>query len=179
MTGDYLACHWLYGASASNSKDGTSSGQLLRILPGHRMTTGSGGVIYQWRSWERVRGSGRTPSFSSDLAESVFLAIRPPMYEPGAGADVLAWRRFSVRVEYVYQFWPDLFGHGTLNPNGFTVGGSTMETPTHCRLTLATPPAMRRCREGDLLATQRTRTASFTIRRGLGVSPTGERAICD
>src|SRR5215472_10530253 len=21
-------------------------------LPGHRMTTGSGGVIYQWRSWE-------------------------------------------------------------------------------------------------------------------------------
>ena len=99
-------------------------------LPGHRMTTGSGGVIYQWRSWERVPRVRPYAKFLIGFGSISFPGNSPTynhdtrtVYEPGGGADVLAWRRFSVRGEYVYQFWPDLFGHGTLNPNGFTVGG--------------------------------------------------------
>lgn len=98
-------------------------------LPGHRMTTGSGGVIYEWRDWRafpRIRpyakyligfGSidfpGNAPNYNHDTRT---------IYSPGAGVNVLAWNRFSIRGDYVYQFWPDLFGHGSLNPNGFTVG---------------------------------------------------------
>lgn len=95
-------------------------------LPGHRMTTGSGGPIYEWRRAGRIRpygkfligfGSidfpGNAPNYNHDTRT---------VYEPGAGINVLAWNRFSIRGEYVYQFWPNMFGQGSLNPNGFSVG---------------------------------------------------------
>jgi outer membrane autotransporter protein len=43
------------------------------------------------------------------------------VYEPGVGTDVRFWNRFSVRGQYDYQFWHQLF-QNDLNPQGFTVG---------------------------------------------------------
>ena len=100
-----------------------------RTLPGHRMTTGSGGPIYEWRDWHRfprirpyakfligygsIDFPGNAPNYNHDTRT---------VYSPGGGVNVLVWNRFSVRGEYVYQFWPNLFGHGSLTPNGFTIG---------------------------------------------------------
>jgi hypothetical protein len=96
-------------------------------LKGHRMTTGSGGVIYEWRRAGRLRpygkfligfGSisfpGNAPNYNHDTRT---------IYEPGGGLNVRAWKQFSVRGEYVYQFWPNMFVSGSsLTPNGFSVG---------------------------------------------------------
>ena len=99
------------------------------FLPGHRMVTGSGGVDYQWRGWQRFP---RVRPYAKYLIgfggiwfpnnSSIYQHDTRTVFEPGAGVDVLAWNNVSIRGEYVYQFWPDMFGHGTLNPNGFTVG---------------------------------------------------------
>lgn len=98
-------------------------------LSGHRMTTGSGGAIYQWRRAGRIRPYGKfligfgSISFPGNVSSPPYTHDTRTIYEPGGGADVLAWNRFSVRAEYDYQFWPNMFGHGSLTPNGFTVGG--------------------------------------------------------
>jgi hypothetical protein len=98
-------------------------------IKGHRMTTGSGGVIYEWRGGERlprfrpygkfligfggIAFPGNAPNYNHDT---------PTVYEPGAGLNVRAWKQLLVRGEYVYQWWPNMFGSGSLTPNGFTVG---------------------------------------------------------
>jgi opacity protein-like surface antigen len=98
-------------------------------LSGHRMTTGSGGAIYEWRSWRkfpRIRpyakfligfGSisfpGNSPTYNHDTRT---------VYEPGGGGDIFAANKFSIRAEYDYQWWPQLFGPNALTPSGFTVG---------------------------------------------------------
>ena len=99
-------------------------------LSGHRMTTGSGGVNYEWRNWRRVP---RIQPFGKFLVG--FGSISFPgnsttynhdtrtVYEPGGGADILVANKFSIRAEYDYQWWPQLFGPNALTPNGITVGG--------------------------------------------------------
>src|SRR5215469_6429612 len=98
-------------------------------LSGHRMTTGSGGVVYQWRGWRRLPRVRPYAKFLIGFGGISFPTNSPTykhdtrtVYEPGGGVDVLAWNGFSVRVEYVYQFWPNMFGPHALTPNGFSLG---------------------------------------------------------
>jgi opacity protein-like surface antigen len=44
------------------------------------------------------------------------------LYAPGGGAQYRVFNSLWVRGDYEYQFWPELFGAHSLNPNGFTIG---------------------------------------------------------
>lgn len=100
-------------------------------LSGHRMTTGSGGVNYEWRnshSLPRIRPFGKfligfgSISFPTNVSTPPYHHDTRTVYEPGGGFDILAANNFSIRAEYDYQWWPQLFGPNALTPNGFTVG---------------------------------------------------------
>jgi opacity protein-like surface antigen len=93
-----------------------------------REDTAQAGLIYSWRRFRNFRpyakalgGFGsidfnnRSPVYSHDT-RSVFFA--------GAGVDYRVFRRVWVRADYEYQFWPDLLGRTTFDPQGFTVGAS-------------------------------------------------------
>jgi opacity protein-like surface antigen len=94
-------------------------------LPGHRMDTALGGPIYQWRKPDRFRPFGKfligigSIDFPNDTD---YTHDTRTVFEPGGGADVRFWNRFSVRAEYDYQFWRAIFGPNDLNPNGFSIG---------------------------------------------------------
>ena len=100
---------------------GTPSG-----IPGHRMDTALGGPTYQWRKSRRFRpyakyllGIGSIDYPSPGLAQTHSTTT---VFEPGGGLDVRVWNRLSVRGEYEYQFWHQLFGPTDLTPSGFTIG---------------------------------------------------------
>ena len=91
-----------------------------------RMDTISGGVIYNWRHYRRfhpyarfLAGNGSidftssTPHYSHDTRV---------VYAPGGGAEYRIYHNVWLRGDYQYQFWPDFFGHHTMNPTGFTFG---------------------------------------------------------
>lgn len=93
---------------------------------GHRMDTLLGGPLYQWRRPGRVRpyvkflmgiGSIDFPSPGSNYNHDTRSVV-----SPGGGVDVRAWSRVSLRVDYEYQYWHQLFGRHDLTPNGFTIG---------------------------------------------------------
>jgi len=95
-------------------------------ISGHRMDTLLGGPMYQWRRPGRVRpfvkflmgiGSLDFPSPGSTYNHDTRTVVAP-----GGGVDVRAWSRVSVRVDYEYQYWSQLFGRHDLTPNGFTIG---------------------------------------------------------
>jgi len=101
-------------------------------LKGHRMDTGLGGVYYQFRKYELIRpyakynlgfGSIDFPS-NPPSPPSAYTHDTRNIYAPSAGADVRLWKGISARVDYEYQFWPEIFGPHSLNPNGFTIGAS-------------------------------------------------------
>jgi len=87
--------------------------------------SGLGGLTYQFRRWDRVHpyakamaGFGSidfpgTPGYQHDTRTIIAF---------GGGADVHVWKKFSVRGDYEYQFWRQIFGPNDLNPNGVTVG---------------------------------------------------------
>lgn len=100
-------------------------------LSGHRMTTGGGGAIYEWRSWHaipHIRPYAKFIiafggiSFPGNVSSPPYTHDTRTVYEPGGGANILAWNNFSVRAEYDYQFWPKMFGPNALTPNGFSLG---------------------------------------------------------
>lgn len=95
-------------------------------LPGHRMDTGLGGPIYEWRRKGRIRpyakyliglGSIDFPNPNTSYQHDTRI-----VFEPGGGANFWFWNRFSARAEYDYQFWHAIFGPRDLNPQGFSVG---------------------------------------------------------
>jgi hypothetical protein len=94
-------------------------------IPGHRMDTGLGGPYYQWRKYERIRPYGKYMfGFGSlDFPNGTnYTHDTRTIYAPGAGVDILIWRGVQARVDYEYQFWPNLFGPNSLTPNGFSFG---------------------------------------------------------
>src|ERR1700760_3504290 len=95
-------------------------------LPGHRMDTALGGPMYQFRRHSRFRPYGKyligIGSIDFPLPGSNYNHDTRVVFEPGVGTDVRFWKRFSVRGEYDYQFWHELFGPNDLNPNGFSIG---------------------------------------------------------
>jgi len=44
------------------------------------------------------------------------------VYGPTGGAEFALVSRLKLRAGYEYQYWPDLFHHHALTPNGFTIG---------------------------------------------------------
>ena len=95
-------------------------------LPGHRMDTALGGPIYQFRRKGRIRPFGKyvmgIGSIDFPSPGNFYSHDTRSVFEPGVGADVRFWSRFSARAEYDYQFWHAIFGPRDLNPNGVTVG---------------------------------------------------------
>jgi opacity protein-like surface antigen len=94
-------------------------------LPGHRMTTGLAGPMFEWRRQGRVRPFVKYLMGIGNLDfpnNSNYQQDTRSVFAPGGGADVRLWNRFSVRGEYEYQFWHSIFGPHDLTPQGFTVG---------------------------------------------------------
>lgn len=95
-------------------------------LPGHRMDTALGGPIYQYRRNGRIRPYGKfvmgIGSIDFPSPGATYSHDTRAVFEPGGGADVRFYSRFSARVEYDYQFWHAIFGPHDLNPNGFSIG---------------------------------------------------------
>lgn len=95
-------------------------------IPGHRMDTGLGGAIYEWRRKGSIRPFGKflmgIGSIDFPGNNTTYQHDTRAVFEPGVGVDVRFWNRFSARGQYDYQFWHALFGSNDLNPQGFTVG---------------------------------------------------------
>lgn len=94
---------------------------------GIRHDTLLGGPIYEWQHPKRIWPYAK---YVMGIGSIDFKNTSDPSYQhdtravfaPAAGVDVLAWNRFSVRGEYEYQFWHQIFGPHDLNPQGFTIG---------------------------------------------------------
>lgn len=95
-------------------------------IPGHRMDTGLGGPVFEWRRKGSIRPFGKFlvgigsidfPGNSKGYQHDTRVVL-----EPGVGVDYRFWSRFSARGQYDYQFWHALFGPNDLNPQGFTIG---------------------------------------------------------
>jgi hypothetical protein len=92
----------------------------------HELEAILGGPSYHFQRWDRVQpyakyfiGFGGVYFTTQDPYYNHDTRV---IYAPGGGADVRLWNNLAVRVDYEYQFWPNLLGN-TSNPNGFTVGG--------------------------------------------------------
>jgi len=88
--------------------------------------SGLGGVNYQWRHYQRVKPYAKAlagfGSIDFPPSPNGYSHDTRTVLALGAGADIHAWNRISVRADYEYQFWRHIFGPNDLNPNGFTVG---------------------------------------------------------
>ena len=94
-------------------------------IPGHRMDTALGGFIYEFHRQGSIRPFGKylmgmgsidfpnASTYSHDTRE---------VFAPGGGLDFRFWNQLSVRAEYEYQFWHQIFGPHDLTPNGVSVG---------------------------------------------------------
>jgi opacity protein-like surface antigen len=93
-----------------------------------RQNSIKGGAIYKARPFFRihpyVKGlvglakldfPSRNPFYTSDTFT---------MYAVGGGAEYRVWKTLYARADYEYQFWPNVFGSRTLDPNGYTFGAT-------------------------------------------------------
>jgi len=94
---------------------------------GIRHDTLLGGPIYQWQHPKKIWPYAK---YVLGIGSIDFKNTANPSYQhdtravfaPAVGVDVLPVNRFSVRAEYEYQFWYQIFGPRDLNPQGFTIG---------------------------------------------------------
>ena len=94
-----------------------------------RHDTAEGGPTYTWRRLRKFQPYGK---YLMGIGSIDFdpLPGAPPtythdtrtIYAPGGGAQYRVFKSLWVRGDYEYQFWPNLFGAHSLNPNGFTIG---------------------------------------------------------
>lgn len=96
-------------------------------IAGHRMDTALAGPIYQWRKHHRIRPYGKyligIGSIDYPAPDQIQSHDTATVYAPAGGADIRFWNRFSVRAEYEYQFWHQVFSRpDDLTPSGFSVG---------------------------------------------------------
>jgi hypothetical protein len=110
-------------ASLSNATVGDTGTNM-------RHDTGLGGVIYKWRRYRKVHPYGKALAGIGSI-DFPPLPNSPPWYRHddrtisafGGGADIQLWRTLSLRADWEYQFWPDLFGSPhPLTPTGITIG---------------------------------------------------------
>jgi hypothetical protein len=94
-------------------------------LPGHRMTTGLAGPMYQWRRENRIRPYVKYLMGIGNLdfpGRCCYQQDTRAVFAPAGGADVRLIGRLSARGEYEYQMWHQIFGPHDLTPQGFTFG---------------------------------------------------------
>ncbi len=89
--------------------------------------SGLGGLTYQWRRYDRIHPYAKAMAgFGSidfgDTVNPLYTHDTRTIMAFGGGADIHAWRGVSVRADYEYQFWHQLFGPHDLTPSGVTVG---------------------------------------------------------
>lgn len=77
-------------------------------------------IFHFWRAqpYVKVLGGFSNMNFGQDIGTGRFTTIAF-----GGGADIRLDRRWSVRGDYEYQWWPDFLG-GRLNPYGVSLGMS-------------------------------------------------------
>lgn len=93
-----------------------------------RYLTFAGGPVYnfsiQRQRWIRPYAGFLIGMGRFDFAPAVrgYSHDSRTIYGPTGGAEIKLVSRLKLRAGYEYQYWPDLFHHHALNPNGFTIG---------------------------------------------------------
>jgi hypothetical protein len=119
---------WLHGFGIEVEGRDLSLGKPSDYQGNLRQDTAEGGVIYKWRDFHHVRPYGKfllgygviefnknVPGYTHDSRT---------VTAPGCGLDYRVYRNISVRADYEYQFWLQLFNLHALNPQGVTIGAS-------------------------------------------------------
>ena len=98
------------------------------VLPRMRQDTIKGGLIYRAHPLLGIRpyvkglvglGSLDFPSRNPFYTHDTFT-----MYAIGGGAEYKIWKTLYARVDYEYQWWPQVLSPKTLDPNGYTFGAT-------------------------------------------------------
>ena len=93
-------------------------------LSSMRQSTILGGAVYSWPYSQRARPYAK---YLWGLGSIDASRVGPYRHDtqmvmaPGGGLECKVFGPLWVRGDYEYQFWPNFFGRGTLNPNGFTI----------------------------------------------------------
>jgi opacity protein-like surface antigen len=99
-----------------------------QVLTRMRQDTFKGGVIYKTRPFFGIRpyakglagiGSLDFPSHYPTYTHDTF-----SVYAAGGGAEYRIWKTLFARGDYEYQFWPQVLGSKTLDPQGYTIGAT-------------------------------------------------------
>jgi opacity protein-like surface antigen len=95
--------------------------------PNLREMTAGGGVIYTWRHYSYVHPYGKFLMEYGNLnfsfpGNTTYTHDTRTAKVVGGGLECRAYRNIWARADYEYQYWPDLLGHHTLHPQGFTIG---------------------------------------------------------
>lgn len=87
-----------------------------------------GGVVYRTRPFLGIRpyvkGLGGLAKIQFPSRNPLYTEDDFAMYAVGGGAEYKVWKTLFARVDYEYQFWPNVFGPKTLDPNGYTFGAT-------------------------------------------------------
>lgn len=93
-----------------------------------KQVTFAGGPIYTVRAFQNFQPYGK---YLFGFGSFDFMAGVPNythdtrnIYAPGFGFQVRLYHHLWARADWEYQFWPDLFGGRTADPQGFTLGFS-------------------------------------------------------
>lgn len=118
----------LYGLGIDVEARDISFDRSNHIPSNFRLDTISGGPIYTWHHFRNFQPYGKfllgmgsidfrsgVPNYSHDTRD---------IYAPGFGFQYRLIDHLWARADYEYQRWPNLFGGGTLDPQGFTAGVS-------------------------------------------------------
>jgi hypothetical protein len=93
-----------------------------------KQSTIKGGAIYRARPFWGIRpyAKGLVGLASIDFPshDPFYTHDDFTMYAVGGGAEYKIWKTLYARGDYEYQFWPNVFGPHTLDPNGFTIGAT-------------------------------------------------------
>lgn len=118
--------HGLGIESESRALNFNRGGTLGKWAPNLSEYTTGGGLIYHWQHYRNFRPYGKFIVSYGGLT----WAKAPVKYRHdtrtvstyGVGFDYRLPYNVSLRADYEYQMWPDLFGHKRLDPSGFTLG---------------------------------------------------------
>ena len=98
------------------------------VITRMRQDTIKGGLIYRSHPLLGIRpyAKGLVGLASMDFPSRNPLYTHDTftMYAVGGGAEYRLWKTLFARGDYEYQFWPQVFGPHTLNPNGYTIGAT-------------------------------------------------------
>lgn len=116
---------WLHGLGAEIEARDISPNHSSTQPSNYREDTLGGGVTYTVHRYRSIRPYGKfLASYGSmdfETSSPTYSHDSRTVYAPGGGLAVDLHRNFWARVDYEYQFWPQLLGR-TTDPQGFTFG---------------------------------------------------------